>query len=235
MTDAAVDQGRAAVLVVSTSAATDPALDHTGPVIAEWLRTRGFTVGDPAIVPDGGPVADTLTAAVSGGARVVITTGGTGVTPTDRTPEAVAPLLDLELPRHRRGDPAPRSRRSRPHRTAQPRSRRGRQRPGLRRHAARVPRRGHRRAGRSRRTPRPPARPAARRRARPAERLMSATAAERVVVADVVDRDITVDEVSAVVASDHDGAVVTFAGVVRDHDGGKGGHRSRLRAAPERR
>ncbi|WP_181421602.1 molybdenum cofactor biosynthesis protein MoaE [Curtobacterium sp. MCBD17_030] len=51
---------------------------------------------------------------------------------------------------------------------------------------------------------------------------MSATAAERVVVADVVDRDITVDEVSAVVASDQDGAVVTFAGVVRDHDGGKG-------------
>lgn len=51
---------------------------------------------------------------------------------------------------------------------------------------------------------------------------MSVAAAERVVVADVVDRDITVDEVSAVVASDQDGAVVTFAGVVRDHDGGKG-------------
>ncbi|MDY1005678.1 molybdenum cofactor biosynthesis protein MoaE [Curtobacterium sp. CFBP9011] len=51
---------------------------------------------------------------------------------------------------------------------------------------------------------------------------MSGTAAERVVVADVVDREITVDEVSAVVASDQDGAVVTFAGVVRDHDGGKG-------------
>ncbi len=98
MTLDAPDRGRAAVLVVSTSAATDPALDRTGPVIAEWLRTRGFTVGDPAIVPDGGPVADTLAAAVSGGARVVITTGGTGVTPTDRTPEAVAPLLDLELP-----------------------------------------------------------------------------------------------------------------------------------------
>ena len=51
---------------------------------------------------------------------------------------------------------------------------------------------------------------------------MSAAAADRVVVADVVDRDITVDEVSAVVASDQDGAVVTFAGVVRDHDDGKG-------------
>jgi molybdenum cofactor synthesis domain-containing protein len=98
MTDAAADQGRAAVLVVSTSAATDATLDRTGPVIVDWLRTRGFTVSDPTIVPDGGPVADTLTAAVTGGARVVITTGGTGVTPTDRTPEAVAPLLDLELP-----------------------------------------------------------------------------------------------------------------------------------------
>jgi molybdopterin synthase catalytic subunit len=42
------------------------------------------------------------------------------------------------------------------------------------------------------------------------------------VVADVVDRSISADEVSAVVATDQDGAVVTFAGVVRDHDGGKG-------------
>lgn len=46
--------------------------------------------------------------------------------------------------------------------------------------------------------------------------------ADRVVLADVVDRDITVDEVAAVVATDRDGAIVTFAGVVRDHDGGKG-------------
>ncbi|PYY36805.1 MogA/MoaB family molybdenum cofactor biosynthesis protein [Curtobacterium sp. MCJR17_055] len=99
MNDTAVpDRGRASVVVVSTSAATDPALDRTGPVIADWLRDRGFAVGDPVIVADRGPVADTLAAAVAGGARVVITTGGTGVTPTDRTPEAVAPLLDLELP-----------------------------------------------------------------------------------------------------------------------------------------
>jgi molybdopterin synthase catalytic subunit len=49
-----------------------------------------------------------------------------------------------------------------------------------------------------------------------------AEAGDRVVLADVVDRSITVDEVSAVVATDHDGAVVTFAGIVRDHDGGKG-------------
>lgn len=91
-------KGRAAVLVVSTQAAADAALDRTGPAIAGWLRERGFTVSEPTIVPDGGPIAETITGAVLAGARVVITTGGTGVTPTDRTPEAVAPLLDLELP-----------------------------------------------------------------------------------------------------------------------------------------
>jgi len=48
------------------------------------------------------------------------------------------------------------------------------------------------------------------------------SAGERVVLADVVDRAVSVDEVAAAVATDRDGAVVTFAGVVRDHDGGKG-------------
>lgn len=91
-------KGRAAVLVVSTQAAADAALDRTGPVIAAWLREHGFTVAEPTIVPDGGRIAETITGEVRAGARVVVTTGGTGVTPTDRTPEAVAPLLDLELP-----------------------------------------------------------------------------------------------------------------------------------------
>ncbi|OIH97695.1 molybdenum cofactor biosynthesis protein B [Curtobacterium sp. MCBA15_001] len=91
-------RGRGVVVVVSTSAATDPALDTTGPTIAGWLRGHQFSVDEPVIVPDGGPIAETVTAALLADARVVITTGGTGVTPTDRTPEAVAPLLDLELP-----------------------------------------------------------------------------------------------------------------------------------------
>jgi len=91
-------RGRAAVVVVSTQAATDPALDRTGPVIAAWLRERDFTVAEPIIVPDGGPIADTVAAELLVDARVVVTTGGTGVTPTDRTPEAIAPLIDLELP-----------------------------------------------------------------------------------------------------------------------------------------
>lgn len=46
--------------------------------------------------------------------------------------------------------------------------------------------------------------------------------AERVVLADVVDTPVSVEQVSDAVATDRDGAVVTFAGVVRDHDDGKG-------------
>ena len=91
-------RGRAAVVVVSTQAADDSTLDRTGPIIAGWLRERSFTVADPVIVPDGGAISETVTAELLAGARFVITTGGTGVTPTDRTPEAVAPLIDLELP-----------------------------------------------------------------------------------------------------------------------------------------
>ncbi len=52
--------------------------------------------------------------------------------------------------------------------------------------------------------------------------MTGAEASGRVLLADVVDRDVTVEETSTAVASDRDGAVVTFAGVVRDHDGGKG-------------
>ena len=52
----------------------------------------------PVVVPDGEPVGRAIAAAVEGGARVVLTTGGTGLTPTDRTPEATRPLLDREVP-----------------------------------------------------------------------------------------------------------------------------------------
>lgn len=90
--------GHAVVVVVSTQAAVDAALDTTGPVIAAWLADRGYDVGEAVIVPDSGPIAETVSAAIVSGSRVVITTGGTGVSPTDRTPEAVAPLLDLEIP-----------------------------------------------------------------------------------------------------------------------------------------
>ena len=87
-----------AVVVASNRAAAGVYADETGPLIADFLRDLGFTVDAPAVVPDGDPVGAAITAAVEAGARVVLTTGGTGVTPTDRTPEATRALLDREVP-----------------------------------------------------------------------------------------------------------------------------------------
>ena len=72
--------------------------DTTGPLIVSALRSWGFVVDEPVVRPDGEPVGEAISAAVAGGARVVLTTGGTGLTPTDRTPEVTRPLLDREVP-----------------------------------------------------------------------------------------------------------------------------------------
>ena len=86
------------MIVASTSAATGQNPDLTGPEIAAWLRGQGLHVPDPRIVADGNPVGEALRDALRAGAKVIITTGGTGVSPTDLTPEQTAPLLDTELP-----------------------------------------------------------------------------------------------------------------------------------------
>jgi molybdenum cofactor synthesis domain-containing protein len=89
---------KAAVVVASNRAAAGVYDDTTGPLIVEALRSEGWIVDEPAVVRDGPPVADAIRAAVDAGARVVLTTGGTGLTPTDGTPEATRPLLDHEVP-----------------------------------------------------------------------------------------------------------------------------------------
>ncbi|QUQ69499.1 molybdenum cofactor biosynthesis protein MoaE [Kutzneria sp. CA-103260] len=89
---------RARVVVASNRAAAGVYADRTGPVITAWLRERGYDVPEPVVVPDGDPVAAALRAAVAEGVAVVLTTGGTGVTPTDRTPEATRTVLDYEIP-----------------------------------------------------------------------------------------------------------------------------------------
>lgn len=91
--------GRTArVVVASNRAARGVYPDRSGPVAVAALRGWGLDCPDPVVVPDGDPVAQALRDAVDAGIDVVLTSGGTGVTPTDRTPEATAPLLDLQLP-----------------------------------------------------------------------------------------------------------------------------------------
>jgi molybdenum cofactor synthesis domain-containing protein len=92
------DALRAAVVVASNRAAAGVYEDATGPLIVAALREAGFTVGEPEVVPDGEPVGRAIRAAVDAGARAVLTTGGTGLTPTDRTPEVTRALLDREVP-----------------------------------------------------------------------------------------------------------------------------------------
>ena len=89
---------RAEVVVASNRAAAGVYADETGPLMVAFLGELGFSVADPVVVPDGEPVGRAIAAAVEGGARVVLTTGGTGLTPTDLTPEATRPLLDREVP-----------------------------------------------------------------------------------------------------------------------------------------
>jgi cyclic pyranopterin phosphate synthase len=86
----------AVVLVASTRAAAGERPDATGPVIADWLRGHGLRP-EVRVVPDAG-VLPALRDAVRARPAVILTTGGTGVSPTDRTPDATRAVLDRELP-----------------------------------------------------------------------------------------------------------------------------------------
>jgi molybdenum cofactor synthesis domain-containing protein len=89
---------KAAVITASNRAATGVYDDTTGPLIVGALEKLGFEVTGPVVVPDGLPVREAIGAAVAAGARAVLTTGGTGLTPTDLTPEMTRDLLDREVP-----------------------------------------------------------------------------------------------------------------------------------------
>jgi molybdenum cofactor synthesis domain-containing protein len=89
----------AAVITASNRSARGERADTSGRLLAERLVALGCAVAPPVVVPDeAGAIQGAIEAAVAAGAAVVVTTGGTGVSPTDVTPEATRPLLDREIP-----------------------------------------------------------------------------------------------------------------------------------------
>ncbi|QKV77858.1 molybdenum cofactor biosynthesis protein MoaE [Amycolatopsis sp. Hca4] len=207
----------ARVIVASNRAAKGVYEDKTGPVIAAWLADRGYDVPAPIVVEDGDPVGVALRAALAEGVAVVLTTGGTGISPTDRTPDVTRAVLDHELPGvadaiRAAGLPkVPTAVLSRgvagvagrtlvvnlPGSTGGVKDGLGVL-DGVLEHAV------DQLAGGDH--PRP----------------ATGGPAVRVVRAAVTEEPLSVEEHARLVEDDAAGAVVTFAGVVRDHDGGKG-------------
>jgi molybdenum cofactor synthesis domain-containing protein len=89
---------RAMAVTVSNRAAAGVYADTSGPVLVEMLSDAGCQVDGPVVVPDGEPVAEVLRDAVAAEYDLVVTSGGTGLTPTDETPEMTRLVIEREVP-----------------------------------------------------------------------------------------------------------------------------------------
>ncbi|MEO7146471.1 MAG: MogA/MoaB family molybdenum cofactor biosynthesis protein [Terrimesophilobacter sp.] len=93
-----VDAIPAAVITVSDRSSRGERADVSGPRAVELLREQGYAVS-ATVIPDGvESVTNAIRTAITSGARVVITSGGTGLAPRDLTPEGTRPLLTREIP-----------------------------------------------------------------------------------------------------------------------------------------
>ena len=89
---------RALAITVSNRASAGVYADRSGPVLVELLQAAGCEVDGPQVVPDGDPVEKALRDGVEAGYDVIVTTGGTGLTPLDLTPEMTRKVIDREVP-----------------------------------------------------------------------------------------------------------------------------------------
>jgi molybdenum cofactor synthesis domain-containing protein len=89
---------RALAVTVSNRAAAGVYADTSGPVLVELLRSAGCAVDGPLVIPDGDPVEAALRDGLAAGYDVVVTTGGTGLTPGDLTPEMTRRVVEREIP-----------------------------------------------------------------------------------------------------------------------------------------
>nr|BFE83773.1 hypothetical protein GCM10020093_063740 [Planobispora longispora] len=89
---------RALVITASNRASAGIYEDKSGKLLAELLAAAGCDVDGPRVVPDGEPVEEALRSGVAEGYDVIVTTGGTGLTPADLTPEMTRRVLDREIP-----------------------------------------------------------------------------------------------------------------------------------------